>query len=544
MRYLSYRMRLQLPSRLLRGPFWQALAGAGVLGVGALLVMALTLALSLGQADRLLDRLSRSQDQLAMVTRIEADINRLRADRAAGEAEAAGAVSEITRQLGAYRESVDAEARQAGGRSAAQSDEAQNAALLGDLFVTLNQNLPPRAAGAAQDGAQDGVHDDAQDRAPGSLPDKRRGDVARRHFDALAEQIVANERHETRAAIDAMRRLRQSMTFLGVAIPILVAMAAAIGAWIMLASMVRPLRVLEQAARRAGMGQRVSPVSLEGYAEFQQLARAFNQMDDEIAAQREALTEANRGLEAQVSQRTREIESGRQKLAEIDRTRRLFYSQIGHELRTPATVMRGEAEIALRDANASTGRLREALEHVAANGSFLQRRLEDMLALARAEDGRIALLKTPVDLGEVVRKTTLLAEPYVRSSGAWIETDIVDRTGMMILGDASWLQQGLLALVDNAAKFSGGKGAIKLSFAIEGATAHIAVTDGGPGVTDADLPFLFESYYQTAAGRARGGSGLGLSVARWVVEQHGGSIAATSAPETGLTVRIELPVAS
>jgi signal transduction histidine kinase len=166
-----------------------------------------------------------------------------------------------------------------------------------------------------------------------------------------------------------------------------------------------------------------------------------------------------------------------------------------------------------------------------------------MLALARAEDGRIALLKEPVDLGDVVRKTAALAEPYVRSSGARMVTDIADRKGAIILGDASWLQQGLLALVDNAAKFSGGEGAIELSYAIEGATAYIAVTDGGPGVASADLPHLFESYYQTADGRARGGSGLGLSVARWVVEQHGGIIAASSAPERGLTVTIELPVA-
>jgi signal transduction histidine kinase len=517
-------MRLRFPSRLLRGPFWQALAGAGVLVVGALIVMALTLALSLRQADRLLDRLSRSQDQLAMVTRIEADISRLRADIADGAAEPARAIAAITRQLEAYRQSVDTEARRTRRPpDAAQRTEARNAALLSELFHALSPALSSAATTSA--------------------PDKFRLDLTRHRFDALASQIIANERQETQAAIDAMRHLRRTMTFLGVAIPILVAMAAAIGAWIMLASMVRPLHLLEQAARRAGKGESVSPVKVEGFAEFQQLAGAFNRMDERIAAQRAALSEANRGLEVQVSERTREIEAARQKLAEIDRTRRLFYSQIGHELRTPATVIRGEAEIALRDANASGDRLREALEHVAANGSFLQRRLEDMLALARAEDGRIALLKEPVDLVDVVRRTTLLAEPYVRSSGARMVTDIADRKGAIILGDASWLQQGLLALVDNAAKFSGGEGAIELSYAIEGATAYIAVTDGGPGVASADLPHLFESYYQTADGRARGGSGLGLSVARWVVEQHGGIIAASSAPERGLTVTIELPVA-
>jgi signal transduction histidine kinase len=519
-------MKSQFPSRLLRGPFWQALAGAGALAVGALVVMALTLALSLQRADGLLDRLSRSQDQLAMVTRIDASIDRLRADMIVDDVRPDPATPAMTQQLlSDYRRSVDEEARQAAHRPGdGSSTEVQNAAELENLFHMLRKEMPL----AGPD-------------SPAS--NRRRFDTTQREFDALAEQIIARERQETQAAIISMRNLRHTMTLLGVAIPIMVALVAGLGAWIMLASMLQPLRVLERAAERAGKGETVSPVHVDGFAELRRLAGAFNHMDEQIAAQRMALSEANRGLEAQVSERTREIEAGRQKLAEVDNTRRLFYSRIGHELRTPVTVMRGEAEIALRDADASAARLREALEHVAANGSFLQRRLEDMLALARAEDGRIALLKEPVDLGDVVRRTAALAEPYVRSSGARMETDIADRKGAIILGDASWLQQGLLALVDNAAKFSGGQGAIRLSFAIDGATAHLAVTDGGPGVAEADLPYLFDSYYQTAAGRARGGAGLGLSVARWVVEQHGGAIAASSAPEKGLTVSIALPVA-
>lgn len=518
-------MRVFAGAALLRGPFWQALACAGALAVCALAAMALTLMLSLQHADRLLDRLSRSQDQLAMVTRIEADINRLRADVAVGDADPLAGAAAITRQLEAYRRSVDAEGRLLQGeRSSDQQAEAQTAGQLQTLFDALRRDMPFAAAGAP-------------------AGDKLRFDEARRQFEAVAGQIIANERLETRSTILAMRHLRQTMTLLGVAIPILVAMAAAVGAWIMLASMVRPLRRLEDAARRAGQGESVSPVHVEGFAEFQQLAGAFNHMDEQIVAQRTALSDANRDLEAQVIDRTREIEAGRQKLAEIDRTRRLFYSQIGHELKTPITVMRGETEIALRDAGASADRLREALEHVAANGSFLQRRLEDMLTLARAEDGRIVLQKEAVDLRDVMRRTALLAEPYVRSSGAQLMTDVLDGDGPIIMGDASWLQQGLLALVDNAAKFSGGQGVIRVSFGVEGALAHISVADGGPGVDAADLPFLFESYYQTAAGRARGGSGLGLSVARWVVEQHGGRIAAESIPRKGLVVRIELPVA-
>ncbi|MBI1361862.1 MAG: HAMP domain-containing protein [Alphaproteobacteria bacterium] len=518
-------MPLALSTISLRRPFWQALAGAGVLMVLALSAMALSLALSLGGAGRLLDRLSRSQNQLAMVTRIEADVSRLRTDVATGATGQPQAASEIVRQLADYRQSIVAEAAATGqGVGKGQTEELANAERLARLFEALRGDM--LAADANEDGG------------------KARVRAAQGRFDDLAGQIIARERLETANAIDAMRQLRGTMTVLGVAIPLLVAVFCAAGAGVMLASMLRPLRVLEDAARRAGQGERISPLQVDGFAEFQELALAFNRMDDQIRAQRRALSDVNRGLEAEVAERTRDIEAGRRKLAEIDRTRRLFYSQIGHELRTPVTVIRGEAEIALRDGTASPEMLREALEHVVANGGFLQRRLEDMLALARSEDGKLVLSTERFDLQDLLRETTRLAEPYLRSSGAKLVSSLSSGGGPIIVGDASWMKQGLLALVDNAAKFSGQAGEVRLSFRVGETTASIAVSDSGPGVDEADLPFLFESYYQTSVGRARGGSGLGLAVARWVAEQHGGVISAESNSGEGLTVRIELPVAT
>jgi signal transduction histidine kinase len=112
-----------------------------------------------------------------------------------------------------------------------------------------------------------------------------------------------------------------------------------------------------------------------------------------------------------------------------------------------------------------------------------------------------------------------------------------------ILGDPSWLQQALLALIDNAVKFAPDSREIEVALRSDGPGARIAVADGGPGVDPAELPFLFESYYQAAGRPAHGGSGLGLSVARWVVEQHGGSIAAENRFEQGLVIEIRLPSA-
>lgn len=510
------------------GSFRQALGWAGALVLAALAAMALAMAIGLAQADQLLLRLSSSQDQLAAVTRIQADINGLIADAALNgrsDRDLASEASAIEAQLRDYRRSIPAEARRLGGgqRTVAHQDaEARNAETLTAMFSQLGADLSDedpasRAAAKARIGA---------DRA---------------RFAALAHQIVAGERREVADVTAAMQALRARFTWLGFGVLLLVGLGCAVGAWLMARGVVRPLRLLEAAAERAGRGESPSPVQVRGFSEFVEFARAFDRMDGQIAAQRRALSEANLGLEVQVEARTREIEASRAKLAEVDQTRRLFVSKLSHELRTPVTVIRGEAEVALRDAAAPAARLREALEHVAANGGFLHRRLEDLLALARAEDGRVALQREPVDLAELARTMVALAEPYVRSSGMVLEAAIPDGPGPVIEGDASWLQQALLALIDNAAKFAAGGEAIRLSLALGDGMARIAVADDGPGVPAEDLPLIFESYYQAQPG-GRGGSGLGLSIARWVAEQHGGQIAAQAPPGQGLTIEMTLPV--
>jgi len=509
--------------------FRQALAWAGLLMLVSLVAMGVALGVGLKRADHLLDRLGRSQDQLARVTRIEADINALLVDISLGVGRGGSrdeAVADIERQLREYQRSILAEQQVlgAGAEAAAQAGEARNAETLAALFQALKTDLP-----LAQ-----GV--------PAGPPNLLQNDL--RRFYGLAQALEAGERQEAVEAIEAMRRLRLTTTWVGVGVPLIVAVLGAAGAWLMLAGMVRPLRALEAAAARAGRGERPAPVNVRGFAEFEGFARAFTRMDEQIAAQRLALSQANEGLEQQVQARTREIEASHARLAEIDRTRRLFFSKISHELRTPATVIRGEAEVALRDSKAPPERLREALEHVVANGAFLQRRLDDLLALARAEDGRVAMRREAVDLVKLVQDAVDLAEPYARSSGVELVAELPAGVRPVVTGDASWLQQALLALVDNAAKFSGGAEAIRFSLRMDEGVARIAVADGGPGADPSDLPFLFESYYQAPAGAARGGAGLGLSIARWVAEQHGGEISAQNIPGSGLVVEMRLPVAA
>lgn len=478
--------------------------------------MAVLTIFGLKRADELLDQLSRSQSQLVQVTRLKAEIERLRADAGSGDAAAATRDAQtIDQQLRTYLDSISAEgSARSHPDPTHQVEEARDGQAIADGFAAMRAPL-------------------LQSQAP--PVDQRQ------RFEALAQSALTRERVEAADAINAMRNLRSGVSVLGIVVAIVATGLGAAGAAVMLINLIRPLELLERATERAGDGRSPDPIALTGFAEFRRLAKAFDRMHRQIAAQHEHLQHLNQGLESQVAERTREIEASRKTLSDIDQVRRLFFSQIGHELRTPATVIRGEAEVALRDPLTSAPRLREALEHVAANGAFLQRRLEDMLALAKADDGRIDLRCEPLNVRVLVADAADLAGPYVRSSGANLVTQLPAGPGPTLNGDASWLKQAMLAVIDNAAKFAG-ETTIQISLRAEPGEAVIRVTDGGPGVQRDDLPKLFDSHFQTAAGRSRGGSGLGLSVTKWVVQQHGGSVTAFNQPGEGMSVEIRLPI--
>lgn len=247
-----------------------------------------------------------------------------------------------------------------------------------------------------------------------------------------------------------------------------------------------------------------------------------------------ALARANRDLSRIVEARTAELRA-------VDQSRRLFFAKASHELRTPVTAMRGEAEVSLADPGATPEDLRESLRHVAANADFLGRRIEELLGLSKADDGRLALAPEPVDLGTLIADTAACATAYARSAEVSIDLDLVDRP-LRIVGDRRWLGQALLAIIDNGVKFSPQGGLLRLALDTQEGHARIRVLDRGPGVMADALPRIFDAYYQSDAGRMRGGTGLGLALARWVVEQHGGTIAAANDPGGGCTIAITLPV--
>lgn len=451
--------------------------------------MVTVLAWSVTAADGYLVRAGTSQNQLTLVTQLEADANALFLRR--GEPVDRG----IDGHVAAYLASIDAE----NGLRGPQHDQAAERSTARQLAAAF-----------------------AKVRVGGSVEDLVR-------LRSLVTVIGARERAEVAAVTREMSLLRTRAigVALGVAI-LLSAIFVGVG-WALWRAVARPLRALADGTRMLAEGHAPARVVPRGIFELRTFADRFNAMAGQI--------------EAEVHLRTAELEASNRRLAEIDRTRRLFFSKVSHELRTPVTVIRGEADVALRDGRADQAVLREALEHISANGGFLQRRLDDLLGLARSEDGYISLELAPIDLVDVVRAAVTAAEPFARSSDIAIRS-LIAAPSAPISGDAGWLTQALLAIIDNAVKFAGIEGGVTISLHRDNDHAHIEIADRGAGVPDADLPRLFDAYFQTEAGRSRGGTGLGLSLARWIVERHRGSIGARNAEHGGLIVAVDLPIAA
>ena len=247
----------------------------------------------------------------------------------------------------------------------------------------------------------------------------------------------------------------------------------------------------------------------------------------------------NRRLTRLVGERTAELVTKSERLADIDRSRRLFFAQLSHELRTPITVVRGEAEVALRLGD-DPAAMRGVLGDIVVQADVLDRRLEELLGIARADDGRLTLDRGPVDLTALVHASTASVAGFAASNEVGLDVR-TPAEPLVVSGDARWLQQAALTIIDNGIKFSGaGTLRVELSRGPGGAT--LAITDQGPGIAEADLPFVFDPYYQSAKARSRSGVGLGLALAKWIVDQHHGSIRAGNAATGGCVVTIELPL--
>ncbi len=230
----------------------------------------------------------------------------------------------------------------------------------------------------------------------------------------------------------------------------------------------------------------------------------------------------------------------------LERLEALFTSQqrlladVSHELRTPLTVIKGNVDLMRRMKVLDD----ESLTSIDQEAGRLTRLVGGLLMLAQAESGKLTLNMKLVELDllltEVFQEMSILAGNKVR-----VHLNDIDQA--YVNGDRDRLKQVLINLTANAIQYTPQGGEVFLSLEKIGEQARIICRDTGPGIPAEDLPHIFERFYRAEKSRTRGkatGFGLGLSIAHWIIEQHGGRIEVESKEGKGTTFAIWLPVLS
>lgn len=295
------------------------------------------------------------------------------------------------------------------------------------------------------------------------------------------------------------------------AIAVLGSLAALILGSLLFRQITAPVSKVAVAAEAVAAGDLNQRVEEEGAEELRRLARSFNRMA------------AN--------------------LAQAERLRRNLIADVAHELRTPLMVMQGNLE-ALMDGVFELNR--ENLATVHEETLLLARLVADLRDLARAEAGELDLQLMPGDVGDLVRRVAGRLAVEASEKGVTLETSLPAALPQVRM-DPQRIEQVLYNLLANALRHTPPGESVTVTARQVDGQVEVVVSDTGEGIAAKDLPYVFERFFRADRSRSRatGGSGLGLTIAKQLVEAHGGRIQAESAgPGRGSTFRFTLPVAA
>ena len=281
-------------------------------------------------------------------------------------------------------------------------------------------------------------------------------------------------------------------------------------------------------------------VELLARVRYHSLACLNQRRRNEIGA---ALRASQRALAERVS----ELQSALDEIEQLQRAKADFYSMVTHDLRNPAGNVRVATKMLLEGKGGPLSPKQGQLVEIAATaGEKLLRLITDYLDFAKIDAGYLRLDREQADLADMVRRAAVTAEPQAGVKRQTLSVDIAE-SPMMAHVDASKLEQSVENLLSNAIKYTQEDGTITLSLVRIDTIARITVRDTGAGIEPSLLPTLFAKYHRIPgqATRAAGGTGLGLLIAKEIVEGHGGTITAfsTGVSGEGTSFVIELPLA-
>ncbi|RJK99494.1 sensor histidine kinase [Paracoccus aestuarii] len=276
--------------------------------------------------------------------------------------------------------------------------------------------------------------------------------------------------------------------------------------------------------------------------EFVQLGRQLNAMATEVVQNRQRDDEFRSQLEGAVQARTSDLRRALAELAASERARQQLVADIGHELRTPVTVIRGEAQVALRAADADAPRA--ALGRIVDVTRQMGRLIEDLLVFVRRPDDGMRVDPRPVGLADALDRALGGARSQGAARGVTVAMGAVP-AGIRVMADPDRLQQILAALLDNALRYSHPGGAVSVDVATDGGRVRIALRDQGIGITPRDMDHVFTRGWRGRAARRHrpDGLGLGLAIARDLARAQGGGLDLGPNDPRGVVAVLALPLA-
>jgi len=262
-----------------------------------------------------------------------------------------------------------------------------------------------------------------------------------------------------------------------------------------------PLDDLHNASKRLSDGDYTVRVDIKGPPEVRSLASAFNSMASH--------------------------------LQENDQQRRAMLADVSHELRTPLTVIQGNIEGVLDGMYAPDETL---LKSILEETQVLSHLIDDLRTLSLAESGALQLRREPVDLAALIRETVAAFQPPAQGS-LKLETSLSEGLPSLEL-DPERMRQVLSNLIGNALRYTPPEGKIKISLVESISDIIVSIQDSGPGIPEEDLPRIFDRFYKSSDSM---GMGLGLAIAKYIIQTHGGTIRAESEAGRGTTISFSLP---
>jgi signal transduction histidine kinase len=221
-----------------------------------------------------------------------------------------------------------------------------------------------------------------------------------------------------------------------------------------------------------------------------------------------------------------------------------FTADASHELRAPLSFTRTVAEVAMRNPQIDP-ESRRAFEEIVEEEAKAAVLLADMLTLARADSDYSDVLWEPVDLVAVIESVCEKARPLAEKLRLAFSVYLDTEQTVEVLGDFPTLRRLIWILIDNALKYTPAPGRIDVSLNISPEQATVIVRDTGMGIAQADLPFIFDRFYRADPSRGQvEGSGLGLSIAKWIAEMHHADLLVISEASKGTTFRLVFPLTS